>query len=157
LVQDYALPPMRFNPEELEALVFGMRWVEQSPDKVLRHAAASVIAKIHAILPSELAHQMLDQHLYPVMKTHFDAPYSEHFTAIRSAMREERFVLLHYKDDHDETTHLQIVPLLLGYFDGQVALMAGFCLLRQDFCHFRVDRILSLTVQDKHHQPKAWL
>lgn len=157
LVQDYALPPMQFSSEELEALVFGMRFVEQSPDNALKNAATSVLAKIHAILPPKLASQMLDQHLYPVSKSEADATYSEHFTAIRKAMREERFVQMSYKNAYDDITVRQIIPLLVGYFDGQVALVAGFCLLRQDFRHFRIDRIITLTIQDKHNQPKAWL
>lgn len=48
------LPPLMFGTEEVEALVLGLRYVQQRGDTVLGQAAAAALAKIDAMVPSAL-------------------------------------------------------------------------------------------------------
>ena len=54
----FMLPPLMFSEEEIEALVLGSRWVARRTDKKLRLAATNVLAKISAVLPEDLRHQL---------------------------------------------------------------------------------------------------
>ena len=54
----FMLPPLMFSEEEIEALVLGSRWVARRTDKKLRIAATNVLAKISAVLPEDLRHQL---------------------------------------------------------------------------------------------------
>ena len=157
LKRDFLLPPMQFSEDEIAALVFGMRWVKQCPDPHLRDSADAVLAKIHATLPAKIADRLINQQLYPVSHSVDDERYVSHFGVVRQAIADERYIKLHYKDLADSVSERTLVPLAMGYFDGHVALLAAFCLLRQDFRHFRIDRILAIDVLDKHNQPTALL
>jgi len=44
------LPPLMLNAEETEAIVLGLRYVDQRGDDVLSHAAANALAKIADVL-----------------------------------------------------------------------------------------------------------
>src|SRR5437660_11613561 len=50
----FMLPPLMFSQEEIEALVLGSRWVAERTDAALKHAANNALAKIAAVLPSDL-------------------------------------------------------------------------------------------------------
>src|SRR5208337_1198698 len=51
----FALPPLMFSVEEVEALALGARWVERRADAGLARAARDALAKIGAVLPPERA------------------------------------------------------------------------------------------------------
>ena len=62
---DLGLPPLMFDKPEIEALVFGMRWVAANGDDGLAADAKSVLAKIDAVLPGHLREHLNTQALYP--------------------------------------------------------------------------------------------
>ena len=58
VVEDPAMPPMMFNPDEIEALVLGLREVQQIGDPVLANAAKNVLSKVNASLPARIQTQL---------------------------------------------------------------------------------------------------
>src|SRR5690349_24260966 len=54
----FMLPPLMFSEEEIEALVLGSRWVADRGDSELAEAARNVLAKIGAVLPPDLRHEL---------------------------------------------------------------------------------------------------
>ena len=54
----FMLPPLMFSEEEIEALVLGSRWVADRADSELASAARNVLAKIGAVLPADLRHEL---------------------------------------------------------------------------------------------------
>ena len=54
----FTLPPLMFSTDELEALVLGSRWVAERGDTRLAAAARDALAKIAAVLPAELRHEL---------------------------------------------------------------------------------------------------
>jgi predicted DNA-binding transcriptional regulator YafY len=59
----FMLPPMMFRSEELDALVLGMRWVADRCDKTLSDGALSTLAKVAAVLPTELRRELEESSL----------------------------------------------------------------------------------------------
>ena len=58
LIEDATLPPLGFVPEEIEALVVGLREVMEVGDPSLAEAAQSALSKLRARLPQGQAHRL---------------------------------------------------------------------------------------------------
>jgi predicted DNA-binding transcriptional regulator YafY len=59
---------------------------------------------------------------------------------LRRAIREERRLAIAYRDAGGQVTHRSVLPVALIYYVDAVVLGA-WCELREDFRHFRLDRI----------------
>ena len=84
LGEGFDLPPLMFNPDELEALMLGARLVEARGDPALSLAAADAVTKIAAVLPKSLRPVLLEA---PLMSTRYREPLLDHIDAalIRTA------------------------------------------------------------------------
>ena len=145
----FMLPPLMFSEEEIEAIVLGSRWVHKRADRSLADAAANVLAKIGAVLPKDLRDTLDDSGLLvgpgePIAAGDAELP------KIRQAIRAERKLKLSYRDKKGQTTARTVWPFAIGFFD-KVRVVAAWCELRQDYRHFRTDRIAALTVIDKRY------
>ncbi|WP_180900155.1 helix-turn-helix transcriptional regulator [Martelella soudanensis] len=138
----FLLPPMMFSQEEIEALVLGSRWVAKATDAKLSAAAETALAKITAVLPPGLS-DMVDETALIIGPRALAAEKAD-IPALRSAIRHERKLEIGYSDEAGAITRRIIWPFGLAYFES-VRVVLGWCELRQDFRHFRTDRIASLT------------
>jgi predicted DNA-binding transcriptional regulator YafY len=145
----FVLPPLMFSDEEIEALVLGSRWVAQRTDEPLACAAANAIAKIAAVLPDDLRERMDDSGL---LAGPGSEPEKERIdlAPIRQAIRAERKLILRYVDAKGERSRRTVWPIVLGFFDRS-RVLAAWCELRQDYRHFRTDRIIGLRLTDKRY------
>jgi predicted DNA-binding transcriptional regulator YafY len=140
----FMLPPLMFSEEEIEALVLGSRWVARRADKKLRLAATNVLAKISAVLPEDLRHQLeFSGLLIGSVKTAIEND-DEKEALIRHAIRREYKLQMTYVDVKGDESQRLIWPLALGFFE-EVHVVVAWCELRLDFRHFRTDRIVNLT------------
>ena len=142
----FTLPPLMFSQEEIEALVLGSRWVAQRADACLGAAARNALAKVAAVLPANLRHD-LDESSLLVGPGEPIAAGDQQLSEIRSAIRLERVVQIRYRDVSGALSERDIWPFALGFFD-RVRVVVAWCVLRQSFRHFRTDRIDALTVFD---------
>ena len=124
---DLGLPPLMFDKPEIEALVFGMRWVAANGDDGLAADAKSVLAKIDAVLPGHL-----------------------------TALRGNRVLSFDYTDAQGRPTRRSVRPLAVGYFPD-ACLLAAWCEKRRDFRHFRTDRMSNLNIGDTFPVPRMVL
>lgn len=145
----FVLPPLMFADDEIEAMVLGARWVAQRADTQLKLAAQNVLAKISAILPNELKRQLETSGLLVPPGKCVESKDSD-LILIRKAIRLERKVELKYQDLQDNHSTRILWPIAIGFFD-EVRLMVAWCELRQDFRHFRTDRILRLSITDQKY------
>ena len=145
----FLLPPLMFSEDELEALVLGMRWVARRTGGSLSAAAENALARISAVLPKDLKDQ-LDSTLLLVGPTIATDDRAEDITLIRTAIRRERKLLLSYQDASGEPSERKIWPFALGFFD-QVRVIAAWCELRNDFRHFRTDRIIQIASMEERY------
>jgi len=145
----FMLPPLMFSEEEIEAIVLGSRWVHQRADKSLAGAAANVLAKIGAVLPQDLRETLDDSGLLVGPAETVSAGDAE-LPKIRQAIRRERKLTIAYNDKDGAPTKRTVWPFALAFFE-KVRVVVTWCELRQDYRHFRTDRIATLTVNDKRY------
>ena len=141
----FMLPPLMFSEEEIEALVLGSRWVAARGDSKLQGAARNALAKIAAVLPADLRHE-LDASALLIGPGETISARDDELVIIRQAIRAERKLLIRYLDVKNSETERIIWPFALGFFE-RVRIIIAWCELRQGFRHFRMDRLLKLTLQ----------
>ena len=145
----FMLPPLMFSEDEIEALVLGSRWVAERGDARLGSAARNALAKIAAVLPSELR-DALDASALLVGPGEPIAAGDLELPAIRQAIRSERKLDISYRDLKGAESARTIWPFALGFFD-HVRVLVAWCELRQTFRHFRADRISALSISEQRY------
>jgi len=141
----FMLPPLMFTEEEIEALVLGSRWVSERTDLLLSKAAKGALSKIASVLPQDLR-IALDASSLMVGRGARAEEEAIDLSQVRKAIRVEHKITIRYHDLKGNESERTIWPVALGYFD-QSRMLAGWCELRQEFRHFRTDRISALTVE----------
>lgn len=152
LIEDGTLPPQIFNRIEIEALVLGLGEVRQLGDPALAEAAAAVLAKVAATLPS-LAQQHLLHAVSQVHRFGQRYPALPDMRVIREACWREEALTLRYGDRNGQLTDRSIWPLAIVYLDQALVLLA-WCCLRQGFRQFRVERIVSVEAGGASFRPR---
>jgi predicted DNA-binding transcriptional regulator YafY len=143
LQKGFELRPMTFTVDELEALVLGARLVEAWGDPDLGVAVRGAMSKIGSVLPEPLQASMLKTALFgPPYRARGEA--SQTLRSLRRSIAHERWVNLGYVDGEGARTDRTVVPLGL-YFWGKQWLLAAFCLLRDDYRSFRLDRVAQFS------------
>jgi predicted DNA-binding transcriptional regulator YafY len=139
----FMLPPLMFSEEEIEALVLGGRWVAAQTDEPLGKAARNALSKIAAVLPDDLQRSLeTSSLLVPFQRP---AAGDTELPTIREAIRTERKLRITYSDEQENRTRRTIWPFALGFFE-HIRMVAAWCEMRQDYRHFRTDRIRSLKI-----------
>ena len=115
-------------------------------------AAEDAVAKVGAVLPKELKAALYEAALlvppgHQVFKDRVD------LSALRRAMREQRKVSMVYADEQGRETMRVVWPIAISYLDAQ-RLVVAWCELRQDFRHFRSDRITSSQVLEERYRER---
>lgn len=134
----YLMPPLMLTEQEVEALVLGSRWVRKYADAELGEAANNAVSKIESVVPKRLK-KLLNSTTLLVGET----PKKKHnptVSLVRKSVREGTKLHLHYCDLEGRKTKRVIWPFAIGFFE-QVQVLGAWCELRQDFRHFRIDRI----------------
>jgi predicted DNA-binding transcriptional regulator YafY len=155
----FMLPPMMFSQDEIEALVLGSRWVARSAEPRLASAGADAMAKIAAVLPADMREEINSATL--LVGPRREGEDKADLSVIRRAIRAERILEINYADESGAVSIRRVWPFALGYFE-HTRIMAAWCELRQDFRHFRTDRIGDMVVQDGRYPRrraalmKAW-
>ena len=149
LGEGFDLPPLMFTPDELEAVMLGLRWVARRGDGQLSRAAQDTVAKIGAVLPERLKPVLFDAGLMIPPGAHVIRD-SVDVAQFRNAIREGRKTELLYKAEDGKETKRVIWPLAVAYFDAQ-RLIIAWCELRQAFRSFRTDRMVEATVLEQKY------
>lgn len=160
LREGFVLPPLMFSADEIEALVLGSRWVSERGDSRLGAAARDALAKIAAVLPATLRHE-LDSSALLVGPGEPIAAGDAETTTLRQAIRAEHKLRITYRDAADRDSERTIWPFAIGFFD-RARVVVAWCELRAEIRHFRTDRIVTLTALDARYPQrrqallKAW-
>jgi predicted DNA-binding transcriptional regulator YafY len=143
----FDLPPLMFTTEETDAIAVGVRLLRRLRDPKLEAAAESVLGKLSAVVPQALQSQLVAAPLY-VSEGNAPAVTGIDLSHLRNAIRETRKLAITYANEEGRRTQRTIWPIAMAYY-VDVTLVGAWCELRQDFRHFRVDRILSARVLDE--------
>ena len=156
----YDMPPLMLTPDELEAAVLGAAWVAKRGDPALARGARDLIAKIAQSIPQRLRPVLLDANLKPIsMKPIAQETFD--VATVRRAVRDRFKIAIMYKDGDGHTSSRTIWPIFIAYME-EVRIIVAWCELRQDFRHFRTDRIYSVDVtaeripEPQHLLLKRW-
>jgi len=145
--KQYYLPPVTFDAEELEAISLGISMVRQWTDDKFAEKANDAFDKIKAVLPARLQGE-LEQITTYSMPADATLPWTVSFSEIRESIRIRRKVHLDYSDKAKRKSSRVVRPLAL-IFCSPVWLLASWCEKRNDFRHFRLDRIRELQPIDE--------
>jgi predicted DNA-binding transcriptional regulator YafY len=137
----FMLPPLMFTDVEIEALVLGSRWIGERADDELAQAARRALSKISNVLPADLK-RIVDTTNLIIGPSTDQKTITIDLGAVRRSIREEKKVEIAYSDDKHKNSQRIIWPFALAFFDSGRIIIA-WCELRQDFRHFRADRIMS--------------
>ncbi|WP_261495095.1 helix-turn-helix transcriptional regulator [Albidovulum sediminis] len=134
----FDLPPLNFTSDEIEAIIVGLALLPRTGDRGQVAAAQSVAAKIAAAQP---ARKRVGLGASPgASGWHGMPPAATEPALLRRAIREERRLAIAYRDADGRVTHRSVLPVALIHYADAVVL-AAWCELREDFRHFRLDRI----------------
>jgi predicted DNA-binding transcriptional regulator YafY len=136
LQRGFFLPPLMFTSDEVDALMLGLQFVAARGDPELIRAAEDATAKIAAVLPPPLRDEAAASGLIAAGGDQ----QAGWLATIRRALRSEQRLQLAYQDKRGRTTDRIVWPVALGFFQDS-EMLAAWCELRQDFRHFRLDRI----------------
>jgi predicted DNA-binding transcriptional regulator YafY len=148
------LPPLMLTEDETEAVLLGLRYVDQRGDEILKKAAANARGKLTAVLSQE-------------MQATADAPVSipgpdgdgfpenkVPLALLRSAIRTQKRLAIEYVDERERRTGRVVWPIQLGFMD-RARVVTAWCELRKAFRFFRTDRILSAELLNRYPARRA--
>ena len=147
LRRGFDLPPLMFTADEIEAIAVGMRLLHRTGDAGLMGAAESVLSKITVALPEALRAYLAAPPVYVSRRGAPEPPVAD-LSAIRTAIRDEHKLRIAYADEQGRETRRTVWPFAVAYY-VEATLVSAWCELRDDFRHFRTDRILSVDVTDE--------
>lgn len=152
LRREYALPPLMFTAEEAEAIVIGLRLLPRTGDRTLTATARSVLHKLAAVMPAE-ARSSLEA---PFHVSRRGAPAADaiEVAELRTAIRDARKMRIGYVDGTGTASERTIKPIAMEYY-VEATLLCAWCELRDDFRHFRADRIKVATVLEESFASEA--
>ena len=136
----FLLPPLMLTDDEVEALILGSRWVAQRTDQPLAKAAGDALVKVMAVLPANLRRTGRDAPELLVAPDEGLKIQGVDLTVLRKAIRAEYKVKIAYRGTSGVLSERTIWPIVLAFFD-RARVLAAWCELREDFRHFRTDRI----------------
>lgn len=145
LSPNYRLPPLTFTPNELEALMLGVRMVEAWGDTSLRQSSRAIVEKVSAVLSDSDREHLHGAALFS-LRFGIQEEASENLGEVRRAVNERRLLSMLYRTETGDETERTVKPLGL-YFWGRAWTLAAYCELRQDFRTFRVDRMQNLVLR----------
>jgi predicted DNA-binding transcriptional regulator YafY len=149
LATDYDMPPLMLTPDEIEAVMLGAQWVAGHSDKILSNAARDVVAKIAAVVPERLRPFIVEPSVGAKPRIG-ESEERVDTSMLRSAIRTGVKLRLRYRSEAGEETERTVWPVILGYAET-TRLLVAWCEMRQNFRHFRTDRIIEAEMLDERN------
>lgn len=149
LGHDFDMPSLMLTPDELEAAALGAQWVAERGDPVLARAARDLIAKIATAVPQRLR-RFIEEPTIGAPSGNMVAADGLDIARARLWIRSGRKIRVRYQDREMQDSQRTIWPVIVGYAET-VRLLAAWCELRQEFRHFRTDRIVAAEFLDEDH------
>lgn len=146
LHKDYDLPPLMFNLAEITSLIIGIQMAISLGGQVSR-AAEQSLAKINQVLPKDLRCTFQNTRIYtPCWNT--QETLGDVIAALNNAIQHNTPLNIQYQKLQQEAIeHRVIYPLGIFFWQDRWTL-AAWCTLRDQFRHFRVDRIHAMQTLD---------
>lgn len=147
LRKEYDLPPLMFDADEITSLVIGIKMAMALGGNVAK-SAEHALSKINHVIPKTLKQRIEG------MQIHTPFSYEcgllgDHITAINLAIQNRHPIEMDYQRlNQTEIVKRIVYPLGIFFWSTKWTLVA-WCTLREDFRHFRIDKIQSLTMLEE--------
>jgi predicted DNA-binding transcriptional regulator YafY len=153
LMEHYRLPPVMFTESEANALIIAEQLVLNNKDSSLIKDYSAAIDKVKSVLTLNLK----DKANLLAERTQFNQienieRTSSNLSTLQFALTNFLLTKIEYATESHETTNRTIEPFALLSTRSNWLLVA-WCLLRQDFRYFRLDRIKKLEVLSERFTP----
>ncbi|MBD1833289.1 YafY family transcriptional regulator [Cyanobacteria bacterium FACHB-472] len=141
LDEDFELPPLTLTPDEIAALMLGVEMLSQSTGTNLAAAAKTLLSKIGAVLPP----RSFDPTRTPVraLGEILNDQSLRHWNDLYRGIQQQQAVTIVYLSLSEELSQRVVFPLGLFYW-GEKWTVGTWCILRNAYRDFRVDRIQNL-------------
>jgi predicted DNA-binding transcriptional regulator YafY len=155
------LPPLMLTEDEVEAIVLGLRYVDQRGDQTLGEAAADALAKIAAVLPPAALEALRNPVALPGPSGGVFPSNVVEIASLRNAIRSQATLHIHYEDANGAGSERVVWPIALGFMN-EARVLVAWCETRQAYRTFRTDRIASAAQTGRHYPGtrgnllKAW-
>src|ERR1043165_4028279 len=158
LVRGYHLPPVMLTADEATALFVGAEMVRQFTDASLSAPMSAVLDKLRAVLPPDRQEHVerLAQKTVVVGRlggTSIDPSAQPWLLSVQRGVALRRILRMTYRGRERSETQRDVEPLGVVCYSGTWHLV-GWCRLRNDVRHFRVDRIRTLSVLEEKAPPR---
>ncbi|MCI5074638.1 YafY family protein [Oricola sp.] len=150
--EGFDLPPLMFSRDEIVALVAGARLVKAWGGATLARAAEEALIKIEAVLPATERARIHSTEIHAPTFLMSDED-REKLDVVERAAETRNLLRFDYVDAGGQTTSRSIRPLGLWFWGGRW-LFVGWCLLREDFRMFRVERVRAVETLDETFRPE---
>jgi predicted DNA-binding transcriptional regulator YafY len=151
--QGFDLPPLMFTRDEVTALVAGAKLVKAWGGLTMARAAEEALVKIAAVLP-DVARSQLNQIQIHAPSYALKDSTRANIDAVQSAVETRHVLGFGYADKNGSETIRTIRPLGLWFWGGQWTVV-GWCLTRDAFRMFRLDRMSALTKTGETFKPET--
>lgn len=141
----FEMPALNFSIGELQALLLGARMLRTWADEEIADDAFNLLRKVESALPISLRRAFSDLELFA---PEVAGNISKNLAPLRHALNGKRKVEMSYTKEDGESSQRTVHPLGL-FFWGKAWTMVGWCEVRQDFRHFRIDRIQEYTLLEE--------
>lgn len=154
LMEGYRIPPVMFTESEANALITAEQLILKNKDASFVKEYSEAINKIKSVLRNntkDKANLLSDR---TVFRQNADSDRtSNYLSTLQLALTNFNVVKIKYHSpDTNKTTERKIEPFAI-YSTQENWLLIAFCLLRNDFRAFRLDRIQNLTTLNEQFEP----
>ncbi|WP_394168873.1 helix-turn-helix transcriptional regulator [Saccharospirillum alexandrii] len=149
----FHLPPLMFTPEEMQALIVGVRLIDAWGGEKLSAAATEALVKIETVLPPRLKASLRNPRIYALVFSD-RKDLAPRLDVLGAAVNDRHKLRLHYHREDMTASERVVWPLGLVFW-GSVWTLMAWCELRADFRMFRVDRIVEFEVLEAEYEETA--
>ena len=157
MASDSFLPPLNFDHDEYRCLKLAL---ESTPLKEVG-SYRDLLKRIKAKVEAGLSQTVRQNSKFGPRTTLIDISVAvdqdkvtSFFETLEEAVRKSRRLSMRYDSISSGATERIVEPYFV-VFRGRAFYFVGFCLLREQFRTFRVDRIISLKVMDEYFDRRA--
>lgn len=155
LAEGFLLPPVMFTLTEVGALITAGKFLDSYGDESFKKNFASAMYKIKSILKysdKDYAQELESSTNVYSTNGPKNTLADNIIATIQTAICNKRILSIQYHaSDRKEPEFRMIEPVSMGFYEQYWYLIA-FCRLRNEYRNFRVDRIISIHIEEEFYQ-----
>jgi len=158
LMSHYKLPPVMFTKEEALSFIAAEKLVQKYIDHDLSLHFANALFKIKSVLQISEKEWLQNIESKIVMATpsqsFFNAEAPETLTCLFESIAKQEQTNIKYKGVNDLEAIDRIIEAVGLFHEGGFWYVYAYCLKRQDYRQFRIDRIFEIKQNNSHYTKK---